>query len=1312
MKKINLITLLLFGLLNILNAQIVKEYEIYTDNKCDENECLSTEQKTKLKEYLKQVCTYDGLSLKANLMFFSEPFAIEDFMAKYYNFANGAREIKVGNDIWFKKGATNYTIILLPSGNGWIENGNSCTPTTGYVHDYINKFPGYSKHVFCHFVKSIQQSLGEAIKECHNKPNAVIPDCTNCNCSDTNLSTTDLANLASKYIYDPTGELKKNLNSPKVINDLLLLKSNYNTRLIYTEPIVTTSTLTDNARASYVEALKKAGLENNLIVLLGAKKQENIDNADVQALELYKTPYQSYKNLTTKTEFEKGYPTFHILTNNDLEGLKSQYNSVSNAFSTSVEAGNKALINKLKSDISISEAINGDKNGNGSNPDGSTDFNIKAKATVNGINQWGTLEAGQAGKGFAEGTTLLGGYNGAGLSKTDLEKIIGGIKMSNDAKYKFELITSTNNTEKIPNAITYAKEAKKKYNDPNWTFGAITYSGRVWIHEEVSTTSSNTVYRIDFKINVNAPDIPQELKNLPTQDKSEFEELASQTIANVFGIDRKGLVVEHEVSKNFSDVIKEVLLPIKNTIQCASTYPVWEGLFRKDNTQNSIKTLSWWQIGGQFVNLGIWVAEGEVPEEAYLPTSALNGKTPTIFDFGGATIGSICGVLSLGKNVTIAAAFASAGSAGVVAGGGLAIINSISSGSVQPIRDLFLPLIGPIETFKDQMQILAKQYPSVDNAADCERLSYQTCKASFTLIGDIILDVTGGGKLVGKLAGKMNKLGAAAANAAGVSPKLISNIDNLATSINKPFADAKAIFKQKYDAMKAKYLPKTVLASLAFAWTTTFHQVDIPNHPNAPLIESRASVFAEIHVDANKHTPPNSYLKEQGSNSGDYSKAKDIMNAYEKGTKEIAQFDQVKQQQEFYKLIEAAENRPKLEKYIIEKWGDDDDPEGSKCTYCARTVTLVKNDPNSVFEYKLCKDIAKLKLKAGADLPNKVCALPIITLSPIVKELLSNNFGKDPIIGLYKDINEISNKNEHLCNNVNNLNVGIVVAWKRITTAANSLNTAFSKDFELLKRIDEVQKSITKQNYFVSNTMTGFDMFLQIAVTETPCNTCPEPTAGSYASRFPKLDKMISNVLKVFPTQDGKPDFTSSFFKGEVLAGTLNAGVDANRAKRDGGHHMLNYMADRPFTDNATWIDRQFNYVSTQATNSGKEFDIYMGNNANIPIWFVECKSYAETTSLDIDQFIAYLSLIDNFSRLRYVFNDKKLDISAAKNKMKDVFNSTTRKDDIFNTIWANPLLKLNLFGSSLTKSQAQIQFYSLVNSFDDKIYIFVDVHY
>nr|MCU0326931.1 hypothetical protein [Spirosomataceae bacterium] len=232
-------------------------------------------------------------------------------------------------------------------------------------------------------------------------------------------------------------------------------------------------------------------------------------------------------------------------------------------------------------------------------------------------------------------------------------------------------------------------------------------------------------------------------------------------------------------------------------------------------------------------------------------------------------------------------------------------------------------------------------------------------------------------------------------------------------------------------------------------------------------------------------------------------------------------------------------------------------------------------------------------------------------------------------------------------------------AWKAITDAAN-VGTAFSEDYPLLVKIKEIRADATKQSIFKSNTIADFQQFLRIYATNSPCNTCPMPADGSWTSRFPNLDEILNNTIEGYQHHDGKLDFTSSFLKGEALSGS---GVE----KRDGGQHMLKYMADNSYTDNAIWIDRKFSYVSPQIINQGKEFDIYLGNANPNAIWFVECKSYAETTPIDVDQFIAYLSEINSLSNLRYVFNAKKLTLQQAKEKMQTVFRNNATA--IFNAL-------------------------------------------
>ena len=387
-------------------------------------------------------------------------------------------------------------------------------------------------------------------------------------------------------------------------------------------------------------------------------------------------------------------------------------------------------------------------------------------------------------------------------------------------------------------------------------------------------------------------------------------------------------------------------------------------------------------------------------------------------------------------------------------------------------------------------------------------------------------------------------------------------------------------------------------------------------------------------------------------------------------------------------------------------------PDNLPCTYCGKTVNYT-SPPSQ--EYLMCKTLKDLIAKDGVNgavAVQKLCtAFPTVAqLKPIADKI--NGMQAFEIQAFFGDITATTCSGvAYLCGNVSNLTVELIEAWKTIATNANNVNTSYLNDFQLLKKVREIKADATKQSYFVSNTTSNFDAFLVNALKETPCNTCPKPADGTWASRFPNLDKMLSNMLEVVPKHTNTNDFRSSFYNGEVLAGD-----PISIAKRDGGQHMLNYMADRPFTDNAIWIDRKFSYISAQATNSGKEFDLYMGKDKTTPIWFVECKSYQESTNIDVEQFLAYISLIDDFSRLRYVFNDRKLDITAAKNKMKVVLQGS-RANDIFDEIWKNIDLRTSLFGNvdpldNGDKNDSKTLFSQLVQNLDNKVFVFVDVHY
>jgi hypothetical protein len=77
---------------------------------------------------------------------------------------------------------------------------------------------------------------------------------------------------------------------------------------------------------------------------------------------------------------------------------------------------------------------------------------------------------------------------------------------------------------------------------------------------------------------------------------------------------------------------------------------------------------------------------------------------------------------------------------------------------------------------------------------------------------------------------------------------------------------------------------------------------------------------------------------------------------------------------------------------------------------------------------------------------------------------------------------------------------------------------------------------------------------------------------------------------------------------------------------------------------------------------------------------YIEFKSYSENTSLSsessAEQLLSYLSVVSNTSELRYIFNIKKINLTQAKTKIKNlllynniVYNEIVRRPQLYNSI-------------------------------------------
>lgn len=185
------------------------------------------------------------------------------------------------------------------------------------------------------------------------------------------------------------------------------------------------------------------------------------------------------------------------------------------------------------------------------------------------------------------------------------------------------------------------------------------------------------------------------------------------------------------------------------------------------------------------------------------------------------------------------------------------------------------------------------------------------------------------------------------------------------------------------------------------------------------------------------------------------------------------------------------------------------------------------------------------------------------------------------------------------------------------------------------------------------------------------------PASGSLPSFFPKLDEILENTIEAYQTHNTKTGFTT-FFTREPLS-------NGNNYSKDGGQHMLKYMSDNSFIENAVGFDG--------VMTNGSQYDIYLGSTANIR--YVECKSYQEETELNttkgVNQLLGYLSQPDltNLSQIRYVFNAKKLTLQQAKEKMQTVFKNNATKFFLPQNQGGLGLTKIQqLFGTNILTQQ------------------------
>jgi len=115
-------------------------------------------------------------------------------------------------------------------------------------------------------------------------------------------------------------------------------------------------------------------------------------------------------------------------------------------------------------------------------------------------------------------------------------------------------------------------------------------------------------------------------------------------------------------------------------------------------------------------------------------------------------------------------------------------------------------------------------------------------------------------------------------------------------------------------------------------------------------------------------------------------------------------------------------------------------------------------------------------------------------------------------------------------------------------------------------------------------------------------------------------------------------------------------------------------------------------------------FDVELVQKQAGDLRFLEYKSYADASGIQLSQFKSYLQSINSLDELNYVFNASKLSLSEAKAGMKSFFTKGNSTQDIFQTMSNN--LKENILGAG--NAQRFDLFQNVVNNTNSTFYKFI----
>ncbi|MFN8353087.1 MAG: hypothetical protein U0Y10_01460 [Spirosomataceae bacterium] len=365
--------------------------------------------------------------------------------------------------------------------------------------------------------------------------------------------------------------------------------------------------------------------------------------------------------------------------------------------------------------------------------------------------------------------------------------------------------------------------------------------------------------------------------------------------------------------------------------------------------------------------------------------------------------------------------------------------------------------------------------------------------------------------------------------------------------------------------------------------------------------------------------------------------------------------------------------------------------EETPCTIC----TARKPTPS------LCTNLQTLATR-GNNRPavERLCTNLLTTLESVVSRLLL--LQDTEIQAFLRDIESPCGGSAYLCGNISSLTVEMVEAWKMVYEArclgVANCNENVKKDWSVLIQV----KSMLQDNAVLTalGNKAGLVEILQ-KNERTPCNTC----GSGGASYLNKMDVYLKDVEYFVENYQGISGWNT---------------VIGSQGIKNGGIHQVEATAFmlRVLHENPVEFESQVSGFEVLTGVGKRKMDIQKHSGTN-----VECKSWddnADTfadfvagTSNSYQQFLAYLQVVPDLTKLEYWLDGRKLTgatnadkLMTAKLKFQTLFQNKASE------IFKEPING----GIGLAKCQQLFQiidisdFLTKVSNTSSSIYTFIKV--